>query len=475
MFKDIKILGKETGVYGLSTVLARFLNFLLVPFYTYCLAPAEYGVVSALFSYVAFFNIVYLYGMDQAYLRFAAQKGETAGEAFSTPVRAVAVSSAVISAVLWLGSGTIAALCGIGRENSGLVSCCAAMLALDAVCAVPFARLRLEHKAWRFVGVRTAGIIVNVAANIILLAHFRAGAKGVFIAGVIASAATLLFLLPEIKSAFSGGFSRELFKQMKKFGWPFLPSGLAAMVVQVADRPIVLFMAGAAAAGVYQANYRLGIFMMLVAGMFDQAWRPFFLERAKNPGAQEVFARVLTYFALAGTFITLAVSFFIKDIVAFSFFGYHLIHPAYWGGLNIVPVILASYLFYGFYINFMAAPVISGVTKPLVWITAAGAAVNVAANLVLIKPYGITGAAFATLASYLAMAFLLFAAAKKSYPVPYEYGKLARILFSACAAWVCCVLSNAVFYAEPSALLLAKAVSLAIFPAALAASGFFRR
>ncbi|MFA6584187.1 MAG: oligosaccharide flippase family protein, partial [Elusimicrobiaceae bacterium] len=176
MFKDIMRLGRESLIYGFSTVIARLLNFLLVPFYTYFLLPAEYGVVSSVFAYIAFLNIIYQYGMDQAYMRFAAGKNLSDPKVFSTPWLSIAASSVVFSGLLILFARPFASLAEISGF-SVLVVYSALVLALDALCVVPFAKLRLEHRPWLFVGVRTAGICVNVAMNIVLLANFKMGAE----------------------------------------------------------------------------------------------------------------------------------------------------------------------------------------------------------------------------------------------------------------------------------------------------------
>ncbi|MCX5783211.1 MAG: polysaccharide biosynthesis C-terminal domain-containing protein [Elusimicrobia bacterium] len=472
MMGEIKKLGGESVIYGLSTVVARLLNFILVPFYTYFLLPSEYGIVAAVFSYIAFLNAIYQFGMDQAYMRFA---GETSDDkkAFSTAMFCVAGISAAVSATLMLGSQQAARLCGIGAENSGLIFYSAVILTLDALSSAAFAKLRLMHKAWNFVAVKTAGIVLNVACNIIFVGFMGMKVEGVFLASLLASAFSLALLWPVFRASLRWIFDGELFSEMVKFAWPFVPAGLGAMIVQVIDRPILLFLTDAKTVGIYQANYRLGIFMMLFVSMFDQAWRPFFLERANTPNAPNIFARVFTYFALAGVFFAAGISFFIGDVIKTSVFGFHLLNENYWGGLSIVPIILFGYLFYGFYINFMASAAISKRTSAIMKVTFLGAATNVLANFLLIPNFNMTGAAWATFISYFIMAGAMYFYGKKLYPVPYEYKRAGKVFLAAAITlglWLGC---GKLFGENPPAFLLCKLAIIALYPVELFLLGFF--
>ncbi|MDD2773913.1 MAG: lipopolysaccharide biosynthesis protein, partial [Elusimicrobiales bacterium] len=359
MFTRIRRLGRESVVYGLSTVLARLLNFFLVPYYTHALSPGQYGVVAAVYSYIAFLNIVFQYGMDQSYMRFVCADRPREKTIFSTAFWPVLLTSAMLAALLWQLRAPLAAIGGIGADYSALITYSGVVLTLDALMCVAFAKLRLEHRPLAFAGIRSAGIVVNIAANVVFLTKYQLGPEGVLMASVLSSAVTLALLAPVYAQSLRFEFAGPLFREMWAFAWPFIPAGLAATAVQVIDRPILLFLTDQSTLGIYQAGYRLGIFMMLVVSMFDQAWRPFFLENHEKPGAPELFARVFTYFAVFGAAVALCVSLFIGDLARLSIFGRHFIAQNYWGGLAVVPVVLAAYLLYGFYINFMAGPMLS--------------------------------------------------------------------------------------------------------------------
>ncbi len=428
MIDKIKSLGADTAVYGVSTIVGRFLNFLLVPFYTNVLATSQYGVVATVYSYIAFMNIVYMYGMESAYFKYASTKeiGEDK-EIFSTPFISVLITSLLFSGLIFFNDARLAPLVEVPLHYADTIKYSALMLLLDSVAVIPFAVLRLERKVKTFASIKVINIVINVAANVILLLKYHMGVEGIFISGVIASAASVVLLLPTITGKLQFHFRTDLYKALLRFGLPYVPAGLAAMMVQVIDRPILLALTNESTVGIYQANYRLGIFMMLMVSMFDYAWRPFFLTHAKEPNAKEMYSRIMTYFVLFGSIVVLLVSLYVDDIVKIRVFHRFIINPAYWSGLGIVPIVLIAYLFNGMYVNFMAGIYIEKKTSHLPYITGIGAAVNVVANFLMIPKYGMFGAAWATLFAYAAMALALYIVSHKFYPVNYEFGRLLKI------------------------------------------------
>lgn len=425
MVNKVKRLGKETLIYGTSTILARMLNFFLVPFYTYYLITSDYGIIATVFAFMALFNIIYQYGMDQAYLRFA--EDAKTKDTFSTPFLAVCTTSILLSVLIYFLSPVIAGALGIGAQNAYLIKYCVFILAFDALNIVPFAKLRFEHRAWHFVLVRSASIIVNVAGNICALTLFNWGVKGVFAAGILASLTSLILLSAVIKESFVFRFDKTLFKQMFNFAWPFIPAGLASILVNVIDKPLLSHLTSLADVGVYQANFKIGIFMMLIVSMFDQAWRPFFIQEAKEPNAKQTFAEIFTWsFALLG-WAFLGLSLLMPLIIQTNIFGLNLINRAYWGGLKIIPFVVGGYFFYGCYINFMVAPVLTKKTTVLMKITLLGAAVSILVNILVVPHIGILGAGWAILASYFIMALSLYIFGQKNYKIDYEYKKIFLI------------------------------------------------
>jgi len=470
MLRDLKKLGKETLVYGLSTVVARLLNFLLLPFHTHYLTQGEYGAVAALFAYMAFFNVAYQYGMDQAYMRYAVEKdGLSDEDKFSTAFWSLLASSVLFSALLFFSADTFALWGGLPGRGT-LVRCAAGILLLDALSTLPFADLRLRHRAWLFAAVRSLNIVLTLALNVWLLAGLRLGSFGVMLANLVASAATMILLAPVAAQWLRPVFKGSLWRSLLRFALPLVPAGLGSMAVHAIDRPILLHLTDEATVGLYQANYRLAIVMMLVVNMFEQAWRPFYLQRSKEPDSGPVFGRVLTYYLAGALWLVLAFSLFMPDIVRLRLFGVPLIHPDYWAGLGVVPIVLCGELFYGLYMNFMASIQLSKRTDVLPWATLLGAAVKILGTFALVPYWKLLGAAWATLASYGAMSLMLFFVGRKVYPIPYERGRVLHLLLAAAAA--ASLAYGASVYCSGGLCLLSKAAALLVFPALLWATGF---
>jgi O-antigen/teichoic acid export membrane protein len=429
MLEKIKRLGTDTAVYGISTILGRFLTFLLTPLYTHALPAEDLGIVATVYAYIAFLNVVYGYGMEGAYMKYASTREiGNRRQVFTVPFLAVGITSLFFSALLILWSPSVADWIHVPDPLAGIVAQGALILFLDALTLIPFVSLRMASQARTFAFIKVAGILVNVLCNILFLFVFRAGVGGIFLSNIISAVLVLILLVPTILRGLSFSWPTGLLGALLRFGLPSVPAGIAGMMIQVINRPILESLTGKAAVGVFQANYRLGIFMMLLVSMFDFAWRPFFLQHAKDPDARPLFARIMTYVVLTLTAVFLSLGLFLEPLVRWQIFaGRSLIAPPYWTGLDIVPVILLAYLFLGVYNNLIAGIYIEKRTARLPAVTFVAAAVNVVANYALIPPYGLMGAAYATLASYLVMAGMMYVMVRNVYPVPYEWIRLAKI------------------------------------------------
>ncbi len=429
MLDKIKSLSKQTLIYGTSTIIGRFLNFILVPFYTNVFPPAEYGIITLVFAYTALLNIFFTIGFESGYFKFAStlEIGDKK-ENFSLPFLTIFINSLVLSSVIYSFSSDFSALIGIGRNYSYFISYTAFILFFDAISMVPFAYLRLNNRPGVFASIKIANIVVNVTLNFVLVLYFKMGLISVFIGNVAASAVTFLLLLPLISKNLVFRFNKELFRELWKFSIPYVPAGLASIMVQVINRPIMLMLTDETTVGIFQANFKLGIFMMLIVSMFEYAWRPFFLNNAREPDAKQIFSKVMTVFTGFASIVLIVLSFFIDDLIKIPLpHRGHLIGAKYWGGVYIVPVILFSYLIYGIYINLMAGIYIEKKTKYLPYITGLGAIINIAGNFILIPPFGMQGAAAATFLSYLSMTLYLYFISQKYYPVKYELKKIFLI------------------------------------------------
>ena len=425
----LKELTKDTAVYGISTIVGRFLTFLLMPFYTHVFSRADVGIYSNVYAYIAFISIVYIYGMDVAFQKYAANKdSENKKSLFSTPFIFVLFTSLIFSLIIFFTKGMFNEAMEVTSKYEHLIYYMIPIMLFDAIALVPFANLRLERKAKKFAIIKFVNILVQVAINLVLVLAFKAGIESIFIANLAASVITFLMLINEIRRFLIFKIEKESLKKMLKFGLPYLPASVGATIVQVVDRPLVLRMAGSDMCGVYQANYKLGIFMMLVVSMFQYAWQPFLLTNAKETNAKEIFAKVLTLFLIAASAIWVVISLFVDNLISFRLFGYTFFGKNFQTGWEIVPVILLAYMFHGMYVNFTAGIYIEDKNKYLPFVTGAGALLNVGVNILLIPRMGIMGAALATLAAYMLMAGMIFFLSQKYYKVNYEYRKVLSIL-----------------------------------------------
>ncbi len=430
MFEKIKQLSKETLVYGVSNIIGRFLNFLLVPFYTHVFAQSQFGEFSLVYAYLSFFNILFIYGMDAAFMKYSSiAKAERKKTVFSTGLLSVLISTTVFSTILFLVRNSFRELVKIDITLESIVLYVILILFLDTLALIPFANLRLENRPVKFAVIKTGNIVINLILNIVLIVGYDYGIEAIFISNMAASGFSLVMLAPEIVGKLELKISLPDLKQMLKFALPYLPGSFAAMLVQVIDVPIIELLTNKETLGLYRANYKIGIVIMLFVSMFNYAWQPFFLNNAKSADAKELFSKIFTIFLILVSFIWVVLSLFVDEIVRYKLFGdFTIIEAQYHPGLFIVPAILLAYVFYGAYVNFTAGIYIKEKTKYFPIVTGAAAAVNVVTNLLLVPRIGIMGGALATLFSYIVMAGGLYVVSQKFYPIKYEYDKIIKVI-----------------------------------------------
>ncbi len=455
----VRKLASETGVYGVSSVVGRLVTFLLVPFYTQFFAPDVYGVVILVYTAFVFLNIVYTYGVESAYLKFASGSEGRARvrETFSVAVWSLAGSSVLLSGLIVLFDGPVVALIGIEEQWTHLLYYAVAILTLDTLAVVPFAELRLSNRPILFAAIKLANILTNVGLNVFLIVGLHKGIESILIANLAASALSLVLLVPVFMRLLRAHFSGAFWRTMMRFGLPFLPGGLGYALT---DRVNLFFLGrmspetverlygehvdiattsgtqivgdavyGQYVAGVFGTVWKLGIFMMLLVQMFRFAWQPFFLQHAEDEDAKPLFARVFTMFTCGALLVFLGVSFLAEELVAIPLPGGRtIIESAYWLGLPVVPIALMAYFFQGWYYLFSAGAYIEKRTIHFVYATLAGGTVALVLNAMLVSRFGMMGAAWATAAAYGVMAFVLGSMVQRYYAVPYEWRRVIPMI-----------------------------------------------
>lgn len=439
----LKKLAGQTVIYGLSSIVGRLLNYLLVPLYTYTFTEAAYGIVTELYAYAALLMVVFTYGMETAFFRFFEQRDKDP-KVFSTAQFGLLFSTIILAAVLWLAAPFIST--ALYLEETQYVQFFILIIAFDALAALPFARLRARQKAFSFAGIKLINIGLNIGLNLLFLVLLPAiageanvwgrlahslyepswGIQYIFLANLLASAITLLLLLPQF-TQLRVGFDYQLFRKMLAYGWPLLIVGFAGLINETLDRILLKFLLPGSPAenqamiGIYGACYKLSILMTLFIQAYRYAAEPFFFAEARNADAKKTYANSFTAFFLIGILIFLGVLLYLD---LFQYF----IGPAFRVGLTVVPILLMANLFLGLYYNLSIWYKLTDKTKLGAWVAVGGALLTVVLNYLLIPIMGYMGAAWTTLVVYVSMTIAAWVLGQRYYPVPYPVGRLSIYL-----------------------------------------------
>ena len=426
----LKKLVSQTAIYGLSSIFGRFLNYLLVPLYTYYFTAAQYGVVSEFYAYSGFLSVFLLLGFETGYFRFRGDHPK----AYSTALSFILLLNVSIALLLLAFNGAISNALNYATHPEYVI-CFALILSMDALAALPFAKLRAENRALRFAGIKIIEILLTVALSLFFIVlcpklqgqnipwlpyiyHAEIGVGYIFLANLMASASKFLFLSPQLK-AISAGFDWSLFKKMAKYSLPIVVISFAGIINEMLDRALLKYLlpydnaTNLAQLGIYSACYKLSILMTLFIQAFRYAVEPFFFSYSKKSDAKLMYARILHYFTIFCVFIFLLVTLYL------DFFKY-FIGEEFRAGLKVVPVLLLANLFLGIYVNLSIWYKLSDRTLMGAGVSLFGAGLTIALNFYWIPLLGYMGSAYATLICYAAMAALSYALGQKYYPVAYD-------------------------------------------------------
>ncbi len=430
MQNKIKTLASDTLIYGIFTVVSRFLTFLLTPLYSNYLTLDEVGDVTYIFSIIAFLNIIYNIGMETAFFRFYKKDDilETK-KAFSNSYLVIIIFSLLLSLLIFFNSEAIANSLPLTTNAIQLIQISAFIPFFDSIAVIPYALLRMVRKVKKFSTLRFLQVMIAVVLNVVFVVAFPWGSKGVMLAQIIANALAVFIFIPELRKYLIFKIDISLLKQMFRFGLPTIPASLSSIVLQIADRPILIHLTNSVQGAIYSVNYRLGIPMMLFVGVFEYAWKPFYLSNYEEKDAKQLYARIMTYFSLICAGIFLLTGFYMEFLVQMPFIGGKFINPDYWEGMGIIPIILGGYFFNGIFNVLSAGFNIEKKTDYLPIAVGVAAVVNIGLNFLLIPIIGYWGAAYATLIAYFISAVLLYYFTKKVYFIKYEFKRLFLIIF----------------------------------------------
>ncbi len=434
---SVKKLAGQTLWYGASSIFGRFLNYLLTPLLATIFASADYGKITTLFAIAAFLNILYTYGLETAYFRFTAKEPEA--KVYNTCVSSLLITTTLLTTIFLILSKPIASFLEI-PNNPEYVQWVILIVALDTLAVLPFSKLRFTGRPRKFAFLKIINILINVGLVLFFLYWCKNAAKDSFwfelynpniglgyviIATLVASGITLLLLLPELFH-FKFSINKIFWKELMTYSWPLIIVGLAGMVNELIDRFMLLKLVPGTTeqaysqSGIYGANYKLAILIVLFIQAFRMGAEPFFFKQSTQEHAQRTYARVMKFFVIACCFCFLGVVLFL-DIWKY-FMGSR--HPEYWEGLVVVPILMLAKLFLGVYYNLSIWYKLTNKNITGAWITIGGAIITVIINFLLIPKMGYMACAIATLCCYGYMMAVSYKMGQKHYPIPYAWRKL---------------------------------------------------
>ncbi len=431
MANPIKKLFGEIAIYGLSSIIGRLLNYLLVPLYTYVfINPADYGVVSELYAWVAFLIVILTFGMETAFFKFIQNEGDQKN-VFSTAFSALLSLNSVFFLIILLFYQDIASLL-LYESHGEYIVMLGAIVSIDAISALPLAKLRAEEKAKRFSIIQLSSIAVNIILNVIFLLFWfdynnpEQGVFYIFLANLIASLVKPIFLFKSF--TLIRGIDRSLLKRMLVFSFPLAIAGFAGIINETLDRILLKQMLynpenpssldyAEAQVGIYSASYKLAMLIAILLQAYRYAAEPFFFSQMKNQDRNKIYSQIMN------VFIAFVCGIFLLVTLNIDIFKYFIQNETYWVGLQVVPILLMANIFLGIYYNQSIWFKLSGKTKFGAYIALFGASLTVLINILYIPKFGYMACAWATLIVYFTQMVISYILGQRHYPIPYNLKK----------------------------------------------------
>lgn len=447
---NIKSLAKDTAIYGLSSIVGRFLNYLLVPLYTSVLAAQSggYGVVSNVYAYTALILVFLTFGMETGFFRFANKEDENPEKVYANSLLFVGGLSALF---VLLGLTFLKPVSSFLEypDNPDYVAMMMVVVALDSFLCIPFAYLRYKKRPIKFAAIKMLNIIGNIALNLFFLLLcpwlYKVAPETVswfydpdylvgyiFVSNLIMSAVQVFFFIPELKG-FSYKPDMGLMKRMISYSFPILIFGLVGILNQTVDKMIYPFLyedrqEGLVQLGIYSATSKVALVMAMFTQAFRYAYEPFVFGKNKDKDSNEVYAAAMKYFLIFSLLAFLAVMFYM-DILKY------LVASDYWEGLSVVAIVMVAEIFKGIYFNLSFWYKLTDETQWGAYFSIIGCAVIVGLNVWLVPQYGYLASAWASVAGYGVITVLSYFIGQKKYPVDYKIKDMAVYLIIAGALY----------------------------------------
>ena len=427
---SIKILGKESLIYGTGHVLARLITFFLLPIYTHVFSPEEYGVISLAYAFMGFSMMFYRYGMDTALMKYSIQLSSGSRTAYITSIYIIQIFSSILfSAMLYFARDYVSETI-LGVENPDWIIILAGILILDNLWNHHVLLLRAENKPGSYIFFNLLNVILTMVLNVLLVVKWSLGIDGVLISNLLVSSIIFTFSLPIIIKRINLSIIKSrVVKDVVIFGLPFLPAGIFTMVMELSNRYILEWLEGTYAVGLFSAGYKLGIFGLIIVIGFNMGWTPYFLKRIKAQGAKKEFSCIASLFLGLLGFIVIMISIWIPEIMRLKIGSNYLIGDSFWSAENVVSIVLIGYFFFGTYVVQLPGVYAKEITTWIPIFRAIGAISNISLNIILIPEYGVLGSAWATAISFVFMSLSIFIKLFNIYYVKYNWKAIFYPIF----------------------------------------------
>ena len=419
----MKSLAKDTAIYGLSSIIGKFLNYLLVPLYTYVLARTDdYGIVTNLYAWTALLLVLLTYGMETGFFRFANREDYDAKSVYKTAFLTLLSTSTLFAVLVVLFQQPIANVMGYAGHSS-FIAMMAVTVALDAFACIPFAYLRYQKKPMVFAALKLLFVVLNIGFNILFLVLLgKNDVFYVFLSNILATIIQTLCLLPFTMPK-GGRLDGQVLKDMLRYSLPLLVLGVAGIMNQTLDRILFPYLYtgtdAQAQLGIYGACFKVAMIMMMFTQAFRYAYEPFVFAKHKDRQSVEAYADAMKYYIIFSYLILLGVIFYL-DIFRY------IVSSAYWEGLQIVPVVLWTYVFQGIYFNLSFWYKLTDETKWGAYFSLIGLAITLVLQIVGVPLIGYWASCGSSLVCYFVIMLLSYFIGQKKAPIPYNLRSIGR-------------------------------------------------
>lgn len=432
---NLKSLAKDTAIYGMSSILGKFLNYLLVPLYTasFSAESGGYGVVTNIYAVVALLQVLLIYGMETGFFRFANRKEENENTVYSSILISVGSTSLLFVFLSLVFLSPLSSWFGYA-DHPEYLGIMAVVVAMDAFQSIPFAYLRHKKRPIKFAAIKLFSIAFGILLNLFFLllcpwlhTHYPEtiswfydpsyGVGYVFVANFITTLTQMFFFIPELRG-FSYKYDRELMKRIFRYSFPLLILGLVGILNQTIDKILFPFLypdenEARVQLGIYGATTKIAMVMAMFTQAFRYAYEPFVFSKSKDSDQRAVYARVMKFFIIFALLAFLVVMFYL-DVLRY------IIAPDYWEGLAVVPIVMGAELFMGIYFNLSFWYKLIDETRWGAYFSLIGCAIIIVLNVLFVPVYGYWACAWAGFAGYAVITVLSYVWGQKKYPIHYD-------------------------------------------------------